>query len=70
MVSVTGKVNHFGLQMIQGRELVLRFLASNGAVGNQTILAHDWIVEVSPGADGAFGVDLAATDHLRPTGTH
>lgn len=70
MAQVTGKINHFGLQMIQGRELRLRFVPSNGAVGNQIILADDWIVEVTPAPDGAFGVNLAATDHLRPRGTH
>lgn len=71
MAQVTGKLLHLGLQPIKGKQLVLRFHISSAAVGNQTMIPRDWVVEVMPSEiDGAFSVDLAATDNLRPTDVH
>src|SRR5690606_13044597 len=63
MARVTGNIKNFGLSAVDGYELRLRFVPSNGAVGNDTIVTPGDIQEVAPGPDGSFAITLAATVH-------
>lgn len=68
--TVTGRLSDFGWQNLAAFAPTLYFIPSNAAVDpNGRVLATKHVA-ATLNSDGSWSVQLAATDDLRPGGTH